>query len=156
MNVILVPVILLQYFMTFAKATLFKSGIQRAQPLPMWREVRLGPDPRSQPAALFSPLPSSGLCAVSVFNICALKQEFVKSLCFWSPWRQLHLHSRCLASFLTASGTRHSNFSPHPCGLYVKTWPWESNAQRWLFLGCESKDTDWDQTVTLRGEIYHN
>ena len=108
------------------------------------------------PAALLSPLPSSGLCAASVFNICALKQEFVNSLRFWSPWRQLHLHSWCLAPFVTASGTRCSDFPPHPCGLYVKTWPWESNAQCWLFLGCESKDTDWDQTVTLRGEIYHN
>ena len=36
-------------------------GFGVAVPLTVWREVRLGPDPRGQPAALFSPLPSQVL-----------------------------------------------------------------------------------------------
>ena len=71
MNVILVPVILLQYFMTFAKTTLFKSGIQRTQPLPMWREVRLGPD-LHRPAHC-PPFPSPqqwSLCCVCFQHLC--------------------------------------------------------------------------------------
>ena len=71
MSVILVPVILPQSFMTFAKATLFKSRIQRTQPLPKWREVRLGPDPL-RPARR-PPFPSRqqwSLCCVRFQHLC--------------------------------------------------------------------------------------
>ncbi|CAI9160068.1 unnamed protein product [Rangifer tarandus platyrhynchus] len=84
MNVILVPVIPPQSFMTFAKATLSKSGIQRAPRLRLCREVRLVPA-RGQPAALLASLASRVLCAASACDICALRHEFADGLRSWSP-----------------------------------------------------------------------